>query len=461
MVEGLTLGRYTLHAEIASGGMATVYIGRLNGPVGFGRTVAIKRLHAPYARDVEFVKMFLDEARLCARIQHPNVVPTLDVVAENGELFLVLDFVNGESMSALARAVRSAGTKMPPPVLASVIVGTLRGLDAAHEARDERGEPLGIVHRDISPQNIMIGADGVARLLDFGVAKARARLTTTQDGHLKGKIPYMAPEQLAGDATRQSDIYAVGVVLWEMLAGRRLFSADTEIQAMSLVQRSEIAPPSRFAKGVPNELDRICGKALARSPQDRYASAYEMARDIDRSVESASAMRVSDWMTEVAGAVIDARAKLVQEVESGLSVISRPAILDALSAQSTPPAASPSAPPPALPASLATPREAATQVIATVSTVAKVADQAVRDVATKMAERAVRDVTAFADALKSPQSATAIKRAFSPLTGITSGAKKKRIERAERERAKKPDAEPEVVTKAEGKPKGGDEREKK
>jgi serine/threonine-protein kinase len=453
MGEGLTLGRYTLHAEIASGGMATVYLGRLNGPVGFARTVAIKRLHAPYARDFEFVKMFLDEARLAARIQHPNVVPTLDVVAESGELFLVLDFVNGESMSGLARAVRALGTRMPPAILASVMVGTLRGLEAAHEARDERGEPLGIVHRDISPQNIIVGADGVARLLDFGVAKARARLTTTQDGHLKGKIAYMAPEQLAGLATRQSDIYAVGVVLWEMLAGRRLFSAETELQAMSLVERSVIAPPGSFADGVPDELDRICTKALAKNPEGRYASAHDMARDIDRSVESASTMRVSEWMTEVAGAVLEARAKLVQEVESGLSVVSRPAILDALSAQSTPPAAPSSvAPPPA--GSPATPREAATQVMATVSTLSKVADHAMREAATKMAERAVRDVTAFAGALKSPQSATAIKRALMPFAGMAGKARKRLDESAERDQAKKPSADPETPTKAEGKPKG-------
>jgi serine/threonine protein kinase len=422
MAAGLTLGRYTLHAEIASGGMATVYLGRLNGPVGFGRTVAIKRLHPMYARDPEFVKMFLDEARLCARIQHPNVVPTLDVVADAGEPFLVLDFVNGESVSALARAVRGAGTRIPSVVLASVIVGALRGLDAAHEARDERGEPLGIVHRDISPQNIMVGADGVARLLDFGVAKARARSTTTRDGHIKGKIAYMAPEQIAGEVSRRSDIYSAGVVLWELLAGRRLFEADTELQAMALVQKSEIPPPSDFADGIPGELDRICARALARDPSGRYASAQEMARDVDRSVECASPMRVSDWMAEVAGAVIEARAKLVRDVESG-----------ALPA----------------PSSVATPREAATQVMATVSTVAKVADQAVRDAAAKVAERAVRDVSAIADALKSPQAASAIARALSPLAGIA----RKKSEEAEKARASAPKAPPDPPTRAQRRPK--------
>jgi len=195
------VGRYALYAEIAAGGMATVHFGRLLGPVGFSRTVAIKRLHPQFAKDPEFVSMFLDEARLAARIRHPNVVPTLDVVATQGELFLVMDYVQGESLSRLIRAARERGHRIPPRIVSSILTGALHGLHAAHEAKNERGEPLNIVHRDISPQNVLVGSDGVPRVLDFGVAKAAGRVQTTREGQLKGKLAYMAPEQIGGQVT--------------------------------------------------------------------------------------------------------------------------------------------------------------------------------------------------------------------------------------------------------------------
>ncbi len=224
-----TVGRYALYGAIAAGGMATVHLGRLIGPVGFSRTVAIKRLHAQFAADPEFVSMFLDEARLAARIRHPNVVPTLDVVATGGELFLVMEYVPGESIGRLARALRERQQTIPLRILSAIMAGVLHGLHAAHEARDERGQPLGIVHRDISPQNVLVGTDGAARILDFGVAKAVGRVQTTRDGQIKGKLSYMPPEQLRGaSVTLQSDIYAAGVMLWELVTGQRLFTGDNE-----------------------------------------------------------------------------------------------------------------------------------------------------------------------------------------------------------------------------------------
>src|SRR5580698_2040686 len=202
------VGRYAIYGEIAAGGMATVHFGRLLGPVGFTRTVAIKQLYPHFARDAEFVAMFLDEARLAARIRHPNVIQTIDVVADNGELFLVMDYVESEPVSRLIRLARGMGEPIPLRIATSIVCGALHGLHAAHEATSDRGESLGIVHRDVSPQNILVGIDGVPLVIDFGVAKAIGRAHTTRDGNLKGKVSYMAPEQLEGRATRRSDIFA-------------------------------------------------------------------------------------------------------------------------------------------------------------------------------------------------------------------------------------------------------------
>src|SRR5690349_19226664 len=203
------VGRYALFEEIACGGMAAVHVGRLVGPVGFSRTVAIKRLHPQFAKDPEFVTMFLDEARLAARVRHPNVVPTLDVVASQGELFLVMEYVQGEAFARLLHVTKQNGQRIPRDIVCSVLVAVLHGLHAAHEAKSERGEPLGIVHRDVSPQNILVGVDGIPRVLDFGIAKAIGRYQQTGQGVIKGKLGYMPPEQVRGEAIdRRADLYA-------------------------------------------------------------------------------------------------------------------------------------------------------------------------------------------------------------------------------------------------------------
>jgi len=198
------IGRYALHAELASGGMATVHVGRMFGLAGFQRTVAIKRLLPNLAREPEFVARFLDEARIAARIRHQNVVPTLDVVAADGEIFLVMEYVEGEPLSRLIRMAPQ--NKLPVDVACAIAEAMLAGLHAAHEARDERGSLLQIVHRDVSPQNVIVGTDGVARMLDFGIAKAVGRAHITRDGAIRGKFGYMAPEQLAGHASQASDM---------------------------------------------------------------------------------------------------------------------------------------------------------------------------------------------------------------------------------------------------------------
>ncbi|HEX4514731.1 MAG TPA: serine/threonine-protein kinase, partial [Polyangiaceae bacterium] len=224
---GLALGRYTLFDVIASGGMASVHFGRMIGPAGFARTVAIKRLHPHLAHDAEFATMFLDEARLAARIQHPNVVQTLDVVSHDNELLLVMEYVRGETLSRLLTAARKRKVAIPQRIVSAILIGVLHGLHAAHDAKSEQGMPLEIVHRDVSPQNVLVGADGVVRVVDFGVAKAASRAHSTRDGQIKGKLQYMAPEQLKREGVdRRADVYAVGVMLWECLAARKLFVAD-------------------------------------------------------------------------------------------------------------------------------------------------------------------------------------------------------------------------------------------
>jgi eukaryotic-like serine/threonine-protein kinase len=310
------LGRYALHEAIASGGMATVHFGRLLGPVGFARTVAIKRLHERLAQDPEFTSMFLDEARLAARIRHPNVVPTLDVVSMDSELFLVMEYVQGESLGRLYKRENDKQTRMRIPVLTTLIAGALHGLHAAHEATSESGEPLGLIHRDISPQNILVGVDGVARVLDFGVAKAAGRASTTRDGQLKGKLSYMAPEQLRGkNITRAIDIYAAGVVLWEGLVGRKLYKADSEAELVTLVVEANVDPPSQHAPDISPELDAFVLKALSRDPTKRFATAREMAKALEKLMPPVPASEIGEYVEEVAGTALAARSQRISLIE--------------------------------------------------------------------------------------------------------------------------------------------------
>ncbi len=307
--------------------MATVHYGRLMGPVGFSRTVAIKRLHPQYAGDPEFVHKFMEEARLAARIHHPNVVQTIDVVQTDGELFLVMDYVPGESLARLAR-----GTAIAPSlrVISTIVTGALYGLHAAHEARDEHGHALGIVHRDVSPQNVLVGTDGVPKILDFGIAKAEGRGEDTGKGLLKGKLAYMPPEQLKGERpNRRVDIYAAGVILWELLTGDRLFAAENEAVVFrkildgNIPRVSDIVRARRLGateRGAIDQLDDILARALAQNPEDRFATAKQMALEIERCVAPATSSEVGEWVETAAQSVLRMRAERVAEIESASSL---------------------------------------------------------------------------------------------------------------------------------------------
>jgi eukaryotic-like serine/threonine-protein kinase len=319
---GRIIGRYALHGEIAAGGMATVHFGRLLGPVGFSRTVAIKRLHAQFAKNPEFVSMFLDEARLAARIRHPNVVATLDVVATEGELFLVMDYVQGESLSRLLRAIRQRGERIPPRIVATIMSGVLHGLHSAHDARSERGEPLDIVHRDVSPQNVLVGTDGVARVLDFGVAKATGRIQTTREGHLKGKIAYMAPEQFGGTVTRQTDVYAAAIVTWEALTSQRLIAGEDEVATLAKALQAKFSPPSEIVKGLPKSFDDVVMRGLAVDVEERFQTAREMAIALESCVGVAAPSEVGGWVEAHASEILTQRAIKISEIEQSSSSIS-------------------------------------------------------------------------------------------------------------------------------------------
>jgi eukaryotic-like serine/threonine-protein kinase len=302
--------------RIAAGGMATVHIGRLRGAAGFSRTVAIKRLLPQFACNPEFEALFVHEARLVARIQHPNVVATLDVVADAGELVLVMDYVPGETLARLMLAAAACSERVPARIALAIVRDALSGLHAAHEARDRRGEPLDIVHRDVSPQNLIVGSDGVTRVLDFGIAKAATSIELTREGLVRGKAAYMAPEQLSGGAvTRRADIFALGVVLWEMLVGERLFPGGTRPELASGGDGRVTSPRERGAPIEP-ALDAIVMRALAPRAEERFETARQMLEQISPSFELASREEVATWVAESASEDLKRRAALVAQVES-------------------------------------------------------------------------------------------------------------------------------------------------
>jgi serine/threonine-protein kinase len=310
--------RYVLHDSIGSGGMATVHIGQLHAPLGFSRVVAIKRLHPALSHQAEFAAMLVDEARITARVRHLNVVPTLDVFLENGECFLVMEYVEGESLAKLLRSASQAQSLAPLGVVSAVLGGVLHGLHAAHIAKSGSGEPLNIIHRDVSPQNILVGTDGIARVFDFGVAKALGRLQQTRAGEFKGKLPYLAPEQFgAGAPDRRVDVYAASVTLWEALTARRLFDGASEEEVFGKILQLRVPAPSELRPGLPAALDELVLRGLSRSPSERFASAAEMALALEQAVPPATAREVSAWLVSLAGDALAKRAALVTDMDGG------------------------------------------------------------------------------------------------------------------------------------------------
>lgn len=336
------IGRYELFDSIGVGGMAKVQLGRLLGPAGFTKPVAVKRLHEHLIDDPEFVNMILDEARLAARVRHPNVVSTLDVVQTGGEVFLVLDYVEGESLSKLLTAAAKAGEPVDQRIASAILVNAAQGLHAAHQATDENGELLGLVHRDVSPQNILVGVDGIARVLDFGIAKGAGRDTSTRDGRIKGKVRYMPPEQVEGEPVdARADVYALSALLWEALTFRRLVDGPNEVANIGMVLAGKFPSPGSINPAAA-PFDEVTMRGLATAPGDRHESALEFAKSLESVVGCAPNHEVGEWVKRHAGPALAERALKFRAMEAfGSEERSSAAIpISAGPGSVTPPAAS-------------------------------------------------------------------------------------------------------------------------
>ncbi|MEO7035576.1 MAG: serine/threonine-protein kinase [Polyangiaceae bacterium] len=310
--------RYELVGEIASGGMATVYLARLTGVGGFQRFVAMKRLHPHLANEKEFVEMFLDEARIAARIHHPNVVPILEVGASAVGYYLVMEYIEGDTLARLLARAATRGKRLPVPIALRIALDMLSGLHAAHELRDDAGEAVNLVHRDVSPQNVLVGVDGIARITDFGVARAASRLTATRVGQLKGKIAYMAPEQAAGEESldRRADVFAAGIVVWEEIAAKRLFKAENEAATLSRVMTEPVPPLTTIVSGLSPELSTVVMCALERNPDRRFANCAQFADALEAAATGrdgiATPRELAAYVSEVLGDEVSAQREAVR-----------------------------------------------------------------------------------------------------------------------------------------------------
>ncbi len=345
------LGRYEVLAGLGHGGMATVYLARTAAEAGFRRLVAIKVLHPHLSEDAAFVAMLLDEARIAARLHHPNVVPIVDVGDEDGLHFVVMEYVEGTSLFALLAKNRDG---RPPRLVVPIVLDALAGLHAAHELRGDDDQPLQLVHRDVSPHNVLVGLEGTARITDFGVARAEARIGSTRPGdRTKGKVGFLSPEQLRGAAiNRRADVFAAGVMLWSSLTGKRLFyDPESEAATTEKTLHMEIPKPSTVGLRPPAAFDDVCLRALERDPDARFATALDMEDALRKAASDAGLVgtrqEVADWMARTFGEELATRREAVRAARPSQRTRTMPEV-GALGAgeDDTPPTIAAIAPPP-------------------------------------------------------------------------------------------------------------------
>ena len=343
-------GKYYLLERINVGGMAEVFKAKTFGVEGFERLLAVKRILPNIAEDEEFITMFIDEAKIAVQLQHANIAQIFDLGKVDESYFIALEYVNGRDLRSIFDRMRSRGESLPIALACHVMMQVCEGLDYAHNKRDGQGRELHLIHRDISPQNVLIGYDGEVKLIDFGIAKAAGKASTTQAGILKGKFGYMSPEQVRGlPIDKRSDIFAVGIVLYELLTGERLFVGETDFSTLEKVRNVEIVPPSSYNKKIPQELERLMMKALARDPEDRYSNAIDLHDDLQSFLYSIgefySRKDLAAWMKktfaveiEEDNAKIEQYRQIAAPVAASTEVSRRAAVVGAGSRVGAPPA---------------------------------------------------------------------------------------------------------------------------
>ena len=276
-------GRYELLIEMGQGGMATLYLGRIRGPESFEKLLAVKKIHDHLANEEQFVRMFLDEAKIAALIHHPNVATIFDLGQADGSYYIAMEYIHGQNLTDILKQAVREPSRLPWPFVASIIADAASGLHAAHELLNPEGRPLNVVHRDVSPQNILVSYDGHVKIVDFGVAYAAEKLSQTTTGTLKGKVSYMSPEQTRGESVdRRSDIFSLGIVLYECLLKRRLFKRGNEAATLLAIRDAVVPPLRRAHPELPVALEQIVTKALAKDVSVRYQTAQDLADDLEQ-----------------------------------------------------------------------------------------------------------------------------------------------------------------------------------
>jgi serine/threonine-protein kinase len=313
---GTRFGKYTLLNRIAVGGMAEVFLARQEGLEGFEKTICIKRIRPHLSSQASFVRMFLNEAKLAAQLNHPNIVQIYDLGRVNDSYFIAMEYISGRDMSRIIPKAEKAGISFPMIYALRIASNVCEGLYFAHTKTDAYGNPLNIVHRDITPENILVSFSGTVKIVDFGIAKANSQLEQTRAGEIKGKLSYMSPEQCMGHTLdARSDIFSFGSVIYEWITGYKLFTGENEMAILKSIIDGKIYPPSYFKEDVPEAVERILMKALEKDKTKRYQSAWEMQFDIDTYLASSeftpSNIHLSNFLKQIFGDEIEREKELL------------------------------------------------------------------------------------------------------------------------------------------------------
>ena len=322
---GQQFGKFQLLKKIATGGMAEIHLAKQRGMEGFEKLVVIKMILPHLANNQEFVQMFLDEARIAARLNHPNIVQIFDLGRAGGTYFIAMEYIQGENLRTIAKTARKAGKPLPLGHIVKIMSQACEGLYYAHTKQDTSGKPLNIVHRDISPQNILVSFDGVTKLVDFGIAKAATQVQETRSGVLKGKYAYMSPEQCLGrPVDARSDIFATGIVLWELATGTRLYRMSSELMILKEITEGRVVPPREVNQSIPAELEAIILKALEKDPKNRFQDAIQMHLALEEFMRNAqlssSAVHLAGYLRELFPDRLESLRKIEEAQAAGDSL---------------------------------------------------------------------------------------------------------------------------------------------